>query len=179
MKKKCKSCQSDIDIKATKCPKCGTDQRNFFRRHPIITGILGLIILGAVIGGSSGGNKGTSVPAQADKSGSQNSSSPAASKSPTAMQTLLDISGSGTKSTLKFTAGGDWDLNWTYDCSGFSGGQGNFIVTVYNDGGSISYQNNGVNQLGKSDSGVEHYHNGGTFYLEVNSECSWTINVKG
>lgn len=58
--KKCKSCQKDIDIKATKCPYCQTDQRGWFKKHPILTGIMGfiilLIILGAIGGNSSKSN---------------------------------------------------------------------------------------------------------------------------
>lgn len=56
--KKCKSCQSEIDPKAKKCPHCQADQRSWFRRHPILTVLLVLFILGffgAVV--SSGGNK--------------------------------------------------------------------------------------------------------------------------
>lgn len=48
--KKCKSCQKEIDPKATKCPYCQTDLRSWFRRHPILT-FLGIIIaLPMVIG---------------------------------------------------------------------------------------------------------------------------------
>ena len=48
--KECKACKSEIDSKATKCPKCGADQRTWFRRHPVLTVILALIILGIIIG---------------------------------------------------------------------------------------------------------------------------------
>lgn len=57
--KKCKSCQSEIDDKAKKCPHCQTDQRGFFGKHPIITIILGIVALFVVIG-VLGGGKGTS-----------------------------------------------------------------------------------------------------------------------
>lgn len=53
--KKCKSCQSEIDDKAKKCPKCQTDQRNWFAKHKILTGILVIILI--VIISSSSGNK--------------------------------------------------------------------------------------------------------------------------
>ncbi len=36
MTKKCKSCQTDIDVKAKKCPNCQADQRNWIARHPIL-----------------------------------------------------------------------------------------------------------------------------------------------
>lgn len=64
--KKCKSCQKEIDEKATKCPYCQTDQRSWFRKHPILTGLLVLFVIGIVgaTGGGSGKNnkKGQSLP---------------------------------------------------------------------------------------------------------------------
>ena len=58
--KKCKSCKSEIDAQATKCPKCGADQRGWFRRHPILTGILVLFIIGVIGAATSGGKNNTS-----------------------------------------------------------------------------------------------------------------------
>jgi len=43
--KKCKSCQSMIDDKAKKCPKCQADQRNWFAKHPVITVILIIVAI--------------------------------------------------------------------------------------------------------------------------------------
>jgi hypothetical protein len=63
--KKCKSCQTKIDDKAKKCPHCRADQRGFFRRHPIITTLLVLIVLGtfvSVSGGSNSSNVSTGAP---------------------------------------------------------------------------------------------------------------------
>jgi hypothetical protein len=51
MKKVCKACKSAIDDKATKCPKCGSDQRGWFRRHPILTFLVVLFTLPFVISG--------------------------------------------------------------------------------------------------------------------------------
>ena len=90
----------------------------------------------------------------------------------------LSISGSGSKSTQTFTVGKSWTLDWTYDCSNF-GGKGNFQVFVYTADGSMSFDNSGVNQLGASGADTEYYHTAGSYYLEVNSECNWTISVKG
>lgn len=50
--KKCKDCQKEIDPKATKCPHCQTDQRNWFMKHKITTFVLVLILL-SIIGNSS------------------------------------------------------------------------------------------------------------------------------
>lgn len=54
--KKCKSCQKEIDEKAKKCPYCQTDLRNWFIRHPILTILLILVIIG-IVGAASGGDK--------------------------------------------------------------------------------------------------------------------------
>jgi len=53
--KKCRSCQSEIDDKAKKCPHCQTKQGNWIQRHPILTVIIVLVIIGAF--GASGGDK--------------------------------------------------------------------------------------------------------------------------
>lgn len=55
--KKCKSCQTEIDAKASKCPHCKTDQRGWFRRHPILTGLLGLFLFFIIIGAIGSGSK--------------------------------------------------------------------------------------------------------------------------
>ena len=58
--KKCKSCKAEIPTDAKKCSHCGTDQRGWFKRHPILTVLLALFVIGivgAVVG--SGGDKGS------------------------------------------------------------------------------------------------------------------------
>jgi len=59
MTKKCKSCQTEIDAKAKRCPNCRADQRGWFRRHPILTGILALIVIFIIIGSAGGSKSGT------------------------------------------------------------------------------------------------------------------------
>lgn len=102
---------------------------------------------------------------------------PAPAPAPAQPQTVLDISGSGSKSTQTFTVDSSWQMKWSYDCSSF-GDQGNFQVYVYTGGGSLSFENAGVNQLGNGGSDTEYYHTGGSYYLEVNSECNWHLTVQ-
>jgi len=82
--------------------------------------------------------------------------------------TILDVTGSGIKTTRSFTIGNAWDLIWSYDCSDF-GTKGNFQVYVFKADGSLS-RNAGVNELDNSGNGVEHFHQGGTLYLEINAK---------
>jgi aryl-phospho-beta-D-glucosidase BglC (GH1 family) len=44
-KKMCPKCRTEVDAKATKCPHCQSDLRNWFRQHPIGTLILVLIFV--------------------------------------------------------------------------------------------------------------------------------------
>ncbi|MBR3117391.1 MAG: DUF4352 domain-containing protein [Bacilli bacterium] len=48
--KKCQYCQTDIPIKATKCPNCYGKQGNFIQKHPVLFVFLILIGIG-MIGG--------------------------------------------------------------------------------------------------------------------------------
>jgi hypothetical protein len=140
--------------------------------------IVGLLVLFGVIGALSGGNDtATNTPAASDDTPSATTAADGQPTKPTKPTkptgtVLLSIKGLGTKTTKKFSAAKDWDLKWPYDCSGF-GSQGNFIVSVNADHPlSEAATLNGVNQLGASDTGVEHYHAGGNgIWLEVNSEC--------
>lgn len=52
---KCKACGKEI-AKGTKCVGCGKDQRNFFGKHKIITGLLVVIVI-AVISSATSGSK--------------------------------------------------------------------------------------------------------------------------
>lgn len=49
----CKACNKEIAKGVKKCPNCGKDQRNFFMRHKILTGILVFVILASIGGGKS------------------------------------------------------------------------------------------------------------------------------
>ena len=59
----CKACGKEIAKGVKKCVNCGADQRNFFSRHKILTGILALAIIIGI--GSAMGSGGKSSPAQA------------------------------------------------------------------------------------------------------------------
>ncbi len=181
---------SGLKVLSSKFMETTKEKKPFFKQKRVWV-VGALLLLFIIIGASSGDSKKVSVPAQpettvtntASGTNTKTESTPTAKTSvpdqaPATQQTLLDISGSGTKTTQKFTAAGDWDLNWSYDCSNF-GYAGNFAVMIYDGDGSMSYKNALINQSGKSGTDVEHYHNGGTYYLVVNSVCKWKMNVKG
>ncbi|MHB8124624.1 MAG: OB-fold protein [Desulfitobacteriaceae bacterium] len=62
----CKACGKEIGKGVKKCINCGTDQRNFFGKHKIITGILAIVIIAGI--GSAMGGEGGSKTTTADSS---------------------------------------------------------------------------------------------------------------
>ena len=96
---------------------------------------------------------------------------------------LLDVAGSGNQTTQKFAISGDWELAWSYDCSGYALGSRNFIVSVWvtvsNGADGLTFANPETSQLGAKGADVYHFHTGaGTFYLYVDSRCKWHVTVK-
>lgn len=55
----CKACGNEIAKGAKSCPSCGNDNRSFFGKHKIISGILILVVLSA-FGSALGGGNGSS-----------------------------------------------------------------------------------------------------------------------
>lgn len=56
----CKACGGELAEKAWKCQKCGVDQRQWAARHPFLTGLFGLFIIGmigSVISGTKEGSR--------------------------------------------------------------------------------------------------------------------------
>ena len=89
---------------------------------------------------------------------------------------LLNQTGHDSELIQAFTTKGDWNLSWSYDCSHF-GHQGIFEIAIfYTDGGITSLTP--VNQFGKQGTGEEHYQGNGSYYLAINSLCSWRVQVK-
>jgi hypothetical protein len=150
--------------------------------YGISAGIFAIVILSIAL---SGGSQPPPAPASA--------AGPAASASATAApaeaapppapapvpRVLATFTGSGIQNTTQFTIGGDgnWNLDWTYNCAAF-GTSGNFIVGEDQDGLDPSGVN--VNELGNGGTGTAHaYGDAGLHFLDVNSECSWTMKVIG
>lgn len=90
--KKCKSCQKEIDSKATKCPHCQSDQRNWFMKHKVPTVILVLIVL-SVIGNSAKTEKSSPTPSTQVETNNSSTSSQPAVQEPTAKPTEKKVSG--------------------------------------------------------------------------------------
>src|SRR5713101_798130 len=106
---------------------------------------------------------------------------PAEAKTKKPPVVVFTQNGSGTAQTAVFKVPSSWNLAWTYDCSKSLGSTGNFIVSIYDFYGQksqLDFDNQGVNQLGASGAGTEHYYSGGNKkYLKIVSECDWGVTV--
>jgi hypothetical protein len=126
-----------------------------------------LLILGAIV--SSFGHSASQAPSEPSKTTLKGKNAkPAAPPKP---HVLIDVEGSGIKTTQRFVAPDEWALAWTYDCSNF-GSSGNFVISVEGDSTDVA-----ANQLGQSGHDVSYEHSGGNVYLEINSECAWHVRA--
>lgn len=63
----CKACNKEIAKGVKKCPHCGKDQRNFFRKHKILTFIGAIIIVGGIGAAAGGGGSDTTSVSTSDE----------------------------------------------------------------------------------------------------------------
>jgi hypothetical protein len=90
---------------------------------------------------------------------------------------LLDLSGNGNQQTQPFTAAGNWNIAYTYDCSNLDQA-GNFQFDVNNTDGSAN-TDTGANNLSVAGGTTDYYYDGGGHYLSITSDCNWHVTVKG
>jgi hypothetical protein len=155
------------------------------RRHPALTalgGIVALFVLTGIISAAAGGGN-AAAPAAASspvarQSAATSAAAPAATHSAAAAQpkahTVATFTGSGIEKTPQFTVTDTWKLVYSFSCADF-GQSGNF--QVFEDGGA-DFGGVTVNDLALSkSSSTWAYSDGGTHYLEINSECAWKVKV--
>src|ERR1700733_6700677 len=150
-------------------------------RHKVLTGLIafGAIVIIAIAANAAGSSSSstdaagvaTTAPTPPSAAATAAPSSAAATTAPAA-HTVATYSGSGIENTPQFTVTDTWKLDYSFDCSDF-GSSGNFIVMEDGTFGAMS-----VNGLAMSKSGSSYaYNDAGTHYLEINSECSWTVKI--
>jgi hypothetical protein len=85
---------------------------------------------------------------------------------------VATFSGSGITNTARFTVSSTWRLDYSFNC-GALGQAGNFIVMEDGSFGAMA-----VDELAESKTGSSYaYSDAGPHYLEIDSECSWTVKV--
>jgi hypothetical protein len=89
---------------------------------------------------------------------------------------VMDKGGSGNNKTPSFAISGGWEIDWSYDCTNL-GHSATFQITVYESGSNAQVDIAAI-ALGAKGPGVAFEDHGGTYYLQVTSECNWRVIVK-
>ena len=139
-------------------------RRSLPRRHKILTAF-GVIAAFATAGC-------TAQPAA--PAGVTSSAAPStAHSSPAAKPAVATFTGSGTRTTRRFTVTATWQLAYSFNC--LAGRPGKF--QVFEDGGS-HLKGVMVNDRSASfDASTRVHGDGGSHYLKINSECTWEVKV--
>lgn len=112
------------------------------------------------------------------------SPTPAPTTAPPVARVVFSMSGNGIYTGPPFDVGSQpLTVRYSYDCSSF-GQSGNFIANLLNGNQSQLGSDNQpiANQLGMSGSQtvtVYPQNPGADYYLSVNSECDWSVTIKG
>jgi len=180
--KKCKSCQSEIDAKAKKCPHCQADQRNWFIRHPILTVLLVFFILGII--GAAGGKQSGKTPTYKVSESSDKTLSEAVSEkvelptltpipSPTAIViNPINISGTGQQASSKFQLEKGLSI-----FKMTNNGSSNFSIWLMDDEGNRVELL--VNEIGDFEgSKAVSISKNGEYVLDISSSGTWNITIE-
>jgi hypothetical protein len=147
------------------------------------------LLVGIISQSSSTGNGKPSATTSSNTSSSSNGGSTQPTVAPTQAPTptpthapkwttTQTFTGNGNKTTQTFTVGSDWKILWSCDPSSFYGGEYNIIVSVYgSDGTLIDLPVNTICKAGNT-SDYSEEHQGGSIYLEIDSEGSWKLQVQ-
>jgi hypothetical protein len=104
---------------------------------------------------------------------SDSSGEPSAVAGSQGPQTLLEAKGVGLDATEAFEADAAWDATYTYDCSA-AGADPEFTLLVLREGQPV----NVLAQVdGASGEHSVRWPHGGTYSLQVDSPCAWTVRV--
>jgi hypothetical protein len=163
------------------------------KRHRVRNSLLAALgvvvvlgVVGAIIGpndnpGTSSGQATTTDPASGQTGPSEppqasvtTAPAPPTHSAKPKPATLLEVRGSGIKTTRRFSADRPWTMYYDYDCSNF-GYQGNFAVTLYQGSDPADILSNELGKSGKDH--TENYTTGDNLHLEINSECDWHVKV--
>jgi hypothetical protein len=95
-----------------------------------------------------------------------------AALAPVATTTIFEAEGTGSKTSKPFAVNASWAIAWSYDCSNAPKSASAFSVNV--QGGAAESP---ITPAGPSGIDITHFHDPGTFYLNVETGCTWHVRV--
>jgi hypothetical protein len=151
----------------------------------IVLGVAGVLLcscIGFAAVSASQQNATSTITAPADTQNATTGATQAPTQvptHPTTWTTTHTFQGNGTKKTAIFTVGNDWKIVWTCNPSSSFGGSYNLIVMVVGSDGS-PIDPTAVNTICKAGNthDVTEEHQGGSVYLDIESEGAWSITVQ-
>ena len=97
---------------------------------------------------------------------------------------VLRLAGTGSQTSTMFRVPTAWQVQYGFDCSSLPGDNGSVRVVIFNADGSpllpasLADVGDGPFRLvGERGTGSRDFADAGTYYLSVQSECSWSIIV--
>jgi hypothetical protein len=152
------------------------------RRWPWIVALIVVFFIGFATGRVGTGDATTTSTTQVTTTQSGTTTTPQTTSKPAAPQkwtTTHTFTGNGPQKTSTFTVPGDWKLLWRCTPSSFMGGSYNVQTSVTGSDGT-PLDPAAINTICKNGntSGSTEEHQGGTVYLDVNSEAAWTLTVQ-
>lgn len=152
------------------------------RRWPWIVALFVVFFIGFGVGRSGTGDATTTSTTQVTTTQPDTTTAPQATSKPAPAQkwtTTHTFTGNGPQKTSTFTVPDDWKLLWKCTPSSFDGGSYNVQASVTGSDGT-PLDPVAINTICKNGntSGSTEEHQGGTVYLDVNSEAAWTLTVQ-
>lgn len=95
---------------------------------------------------------------------------------------VLTMNGTGYKKSNLVQVHAGWEVRWAYDCppsigQGGFGIVGSFDAIVRSANGDEAFPQKDISNQGSAGQGRTAYPLGGSFYLEVQSQCNWEAQV--
>lgn len=95
---------------------------------------------------------------------------------------VLIMNGTGYRKSSLVQVHAGWEVRWAYDCppsvgQGGFGIVGSFDATVRTANGDEAFPLKDISNQGSAGQGRTPYPLGGRFYLEVQSQCNWEVQV--
>jgi hypothetical protein len=84
----------------------------------------------------------------------------------------LHLAKSGSITTDPFTVGSTWAISWRFDCS--KAGNANTFKLAVQGGSSYILP---ITKSGLNGSDITYFHQPGTYYIELTTQCAWKIAV--
>lgn len=166
--KRCPKCKEEIAGDATKCKHCGADLRNWFAKHKVLTGILGLLIFVVFVSSFASTDTANTVDESSNESKVENKTGETKEKKKGYVK-VLSFKGSGQKKSESFKITGD-RFKIAYDCRGD-------LCQAWASKPGSDFAHESIMNTTEPIKDETIIYESGEWYIEVNSIGTWSMTV--